>query len=97
VKTTSNAIESSNRLFSLTKGSQPSLRKPGRALEAGGTEDATPILTFASYEELTRFAQLGIVYFNEESLSKRPVVWFDELVVDLPFESKDRDNVTAIS
>lgn len=49
------------------------------------------------HEELTRLAQLGIVYFEEEGRSKRPVVWFDELVIDLPFESKDSDSATAIS
>jgi predicted transcriptional regulator len=48
------------------------------------------------HEELTRLAQLGIVYFEEEGRSKRPVVWFDELVIDLPFESKDSDSATAI-
>jgi predicted transcriptional regulator len=47
------------------------------------------------YEELTRLAQLGIVYFEEEGQRKRPVVWFDELVIDLPFESNDGDEATA--
>lgn len=106
------------------------------SLEAGEAVDATPTLSFASYEdlmgtltpsvleligairreapgsineaarvverdvknvheELTRLGQLGIVYFEEEGRSKRPVVWFDELVIDLPFESKDGDTATA--
>ena len=106
------------------------------SLEAGDAVDATPTLSFASYEdlmgtftpsvleligavrrekprsineaarvvdrdvknvheELTRLAQLGIVYFEEEGRRKRPVVWFDELVIDLPFESKDGDTATA--
>lgn len=47
------------------------------------------------HEELTRLANLGIIYFEEEGRSKRPVVWFDELVIDLPFESKDGDAATA--
>lgn len=47
------------------------------------------------HEELTRLAQLGIIYFEEEGRSKRPVVWFDELVIDLPFESEDGDTATA--
>lgn len=38
------------------------------------------------HEELSRLAQLGIIYFEEEAQSKRPVVWFDELVIELPFE-----------
>jgi len=38
------------------------------------------------HEELSRLAQLGIVYFEEEGQRKRPVVWFDELVINLPFD-----------
>ena len=38
------------------------------------------------YEELGRLARLGIVLFEEEGTRKRPVVWFDELVITLPFE-----------
>ena len=38
------------------------------------------------HEELGRLAQLGIVYFEEEGRSKRPVVWFDEIVIDLPLD-----------
>lgn len=47
------------------------------------------------HEELTRLAGLGIIYFEEEGRNKRPVVWFDELVIDLPFESGDSDTATA--
>jgi predicted transcriptional regulator len=43
------------------------------------------------HEELTRLAQLGIVYFEADGRSKRPVVWFDELVINLPFEPKSED------
>jgi predicted transcriptional regulator len=39
------------------------------------------------HEELRRLAQLGVIYFEEEGRRKRPVVWFDELVISLPFES----------
>jgi predicted transcriptional regulator len=39
------------------------------------------------HEELNRLARLGVIYFQEEGQSKRPVVWFDELVISLPFES----------
>lgn len=46
------------------------------------------------HEELTRFSQMGIVYFEDNGRSKRPVVWFDELVIDLSFESKDSDTAT---
>jgi hypothetical protein len=32
---------------------------------------------------------------EEEGQSKRPVVWFDELVINLPFEPKAGDTATA--
>jgi len=47
------------------------------------------------YEELNRLAQLGIIFFEEEGRSKRPVVWFDELVISLPFDSESGDTATA--
>ncbi|WP_253736319.1 hypothetical protein [Halohasta salina] len=47
------------------------------------------------YEELNRLAQLGIILFEEEGQSKRPVVWFDELVISLPFESESGETSTA--
>lgn len=47
------------------------------------------------HEELTRLSQLGIVHFEEDGRRKRPVVWFEELVIDLPFESKDSGTATA--
>lgn len=97
------------------------------ALERGEAVDATPTLSFASYDdlmetltprvldlveairrgepasineaarivdrdvknvhgELSRLAQLGIIYFEEDGQRKRPVVWFDELVINLPFD-----------
>lgn len=49
------------------------------------------------HDELTRLAQLGIIYFEEEGRRKRPVVWFNELLIDLPFESKDNNTAIAIS
>jgi predicted transcriptional regulator len=47
------------------------------------------------HEELSRLAQLGIIYFEEEGRSKRPVVWFDELVIELPFDPETGDTATA--
>ena len=47
------------------------------------------------YEELGRLAELGIVFLEEEGQSKRPVVWFDELVISLPFDSESSDTATA--
>ncbi len=49
------------------------------------------------HEELSRLAQLGIIFFEEEGQSKRPVVWFDELVINLPFDPETGDRVTATS
>jgi len=46
------------------------------------------------HEELSRLSRLGIVFFEEEGQSKRPVVWFDEMVINLPFDP-DADETTA--
>ncbi|PSQ31732.1 hypothetical protein BRD16_02140 [Halobacteriales archaeon SW_6_65_46] len=47
------------------------------------------------HEELSRLARLGIIFFEEEGQRKRPVVWFDELVITLPFDSEISDRATA--
>ena len=47
------------------------------------------------HEELSRLAQLGIIFFEENGQSKRPVVWFDELHINLPFDSEAGDTATA--
>ena len=47
------------------------------------------------YEELSRLAQLGIIFFEEDGQSKRPVVWFDELVINLPFDPEAGDTEAA--
>lgn len=47
------------------------------------------------HEELSRLAQLGIIFFEEDGQSKRPVVWFDELVINLPFDPEAGDTETA--
>jgi predicted transcriptional regulator len=47
------------------------------------------------YEELGRLAQLGIIFFEEEGQSKRPVVWFDELIINLPFDPEAGDTAAA--
>lgn len=44
------------------------------------------------HEELHRLARRGIIYFEEDGRSKRPVVWFDELQITLPFP---RDGATG--
>lgn len=49
------------------------------------------------YEELNELARLGIIYFEEEGRRKRPVVWFDELVIQLPFGSDADDGIAALS
>ncbi|MHC3438943.1 HVO_A0114 family putative DNA-binding protein [Natrialbaceae archaeon A-gly3] len=47
------------------------------------------------HEELSRLAQLGIIFFEEDGQSKRPVVWFDELVINLPFDPEAGDTEAA--
>ena len=49
------------------------------------------------HEELARLARLGIIYFEENGQRKRPVVWFDELVINLPFDPETVDTSTAPS
>lgn len=49
------------------------------------------------HEELSRLAQLGIIYYEDEGKRKRPVVWFDELVITLPVEPEAGDSATAPS
>ncbi|WP_121820748.1 HVO_A0114 family putative DNA-binding protein [Halostella salina] len=49
------------------------------------------------HEELSQLAQLGIIFFEEDGQSKRPVVWFDELVINLPFDPEAGDTATASS
>jgi len=46
------------------------------------------------HEELSRLSRLDIVFFEEEGQSKRPVVWFDEMVINLPFDP-DADGTAA--
>ena len=47
------------------------------------------------HEELSRLAQLGIIFFKKDGQSKRPIVWFDELVITLPFDPEAGDTATA--
>jgi len=49
------------------------------------------------HEELSRLAQLGILFFEEDGQSKRPVVWFDKLVITLSFETGTGDTAAAAS
>lgn len=37
------------------------------------------------HEQLVRLDSLNVIYFEEDGQSKRPVVWFDELVMRVPF------------
>jgi len=47
------------------------------------------------HEELTRLAQLGVIYFEQAGNAKQPVVWFDELVISLPFPHEDEGSENA--
>ena len=45
--------------------------------------------------ELDQLAQLGIIFFEADGQRKRPVVWFDELVITLPFDPAANDPTEA--
>lgn len=47
------------------------------------------------HEELSQLAPLGIIFFEEEGQRKRPVVWFDTLVITLPFDRETDDTAPA--
>ena len=47
------------------------------------------------HEELSRLARLGIIFFEKDGQSKRPVVWFDKLVINLPFDPETGDTAAA--
>lgn len=47
------------------------------------------------HEELSRLAQLGIIFFEDDGQRKRPIVWFDELRITLPFDPKAGDTAAA--
>jgi len=47
------------------------------------------------HEELSRLTQLGIIFFEEDGQRKRPVVWFDDLVITLSFDQAAGDTATA--
>jgi predicted transcriptional regulator len=44
------------------------------------------------HDELKRLEQLGVIYFEDEGQAKRPVVWFDELVISLPVGLSDQES-----
>jgi len=45
--------------------------------------------------ELSRLAQLGIIFFEEDGQNKRRIVWFDELVINLSFGPENNDAATT--
>lgn len=49
------------------------------------------------YEELTHLVQLGVIFFEEDGQSKAPIVWFDELVINLSFDPQGGDTAAAAS
>jgi len=74
------------------------LIKATRRKEPGSINEAARIVdrdVKNVFEELNRLAQLGIIFFEEEGQRKRPVVWFDELVITLPFDPEASDTATA--
>jgi predicted transcriptional regulator len=49
------------------------------------------------HTQLIRLESLGVIYFAEEGQSKRPVVWFDDLVIDIPFEEETETDRAVVS
>lgn len=49
------------------------------------------------HRNLTELADLGIIEFVQDGQAKRPVVRFDELVVDIDLPSGEGDNVHAVA
>ncbi|WP_248909606.1 HVO_A0114 family putative DNA-binding protein [Halocatena marina] len=47
------------------------------------------------HEQLTRLANMGVIYFIEEGKAKRPVVWFDELIMRVPFDTTSNEATAA--
>lgn len=37
------------------------------------------------YQELNQLAELGIIYFDRDGRKKRPIVWFDDMIIRMPF------------
>ena len=47
------------------------------------------------HEELSQFAQLDTIFFEEDWQDKRSVVWFNGLVISFPFNPEVGDTTTA--
>jgi predicted transcriptional regulator len=47
------------------------------------------------HEQLVRLDNMGVIYFAEEGQAKRPVVWFDELIMRVPFTSESNHAAAA--
>lgn len=47
------------------------------------------------HRNLTELEELGLIDFEEEGQSKRPIVWYDTIEVDLPLLDSDGDYDTA--
>lgn len=47
------------------------------------------------HDNLTELARLNLVRFVEDGRAKRPVVWYDEIDVEVPIGSDDRSSAPA--
>lgn len=47
------------------------------------------------HEELSQLSRLGIIYFEDDGRRKRPVVWFDELAIELRIGDEPGDTARA--
>ncbi len=49
------------------------------------------------HDELTRLERLGVIRFEHEGRSKRPVFPYEEVVISVPFGRDDTADAAAIS
>ena len=51
----------------------------------------------AVHDNLTQLADLGLIRFSEEGNAKRPVVWYDDIEVDITIRAPDSASSTRQS
>lgn len=92
------SFESYDRLFSTFTPTALELVDTVRREQPTSINDAARVAgrdVSNVHDELTRLANMGVIHFVEEGHSKRPVVWFDDLVIDIPIGERDDGTNTA--
>lgn len=49
------------------------------------------------HDELTRLERLGIIRFEQDGRSKRPIFPYEEVVITVPFDRDDKADAAAVS